>query len=606
MSITATTSPSEDSARLRLRRALQRAPLFADLDAASMTVIERELTLLVLPGGAPLFRPGEPADAVYVVASGCLGVFRHDEDGDDEPGLIAEITPGSIVGEMSLLSHSVRTRSVAALRDTEVWRLARTSFDVLTTEHPEVLPALMRNVAVRNAMGPAKRRRQPRTFALLPAGPDVPAARFAVLLAGALGRLGEQVQMLGPESLREEPEWFARCEMESSFVLYRADPTLSSWTELCLRQADCLVVVRNADNDLPTRLPFEIETAQPGAVFHRRRELVLLHEGRDPRSGTTSPLLAGGVYGQHHHVRLDIHSDFDRLARLITGHAVGVVMAGGGARAFTHVGVVKALRASGVPIDLIGGTSMGAIVAAGVAARWTDEELSERFRRSFVDVNPLSDYTLPFVSLFGGRSVTRLLRMAFGEKDIEDLILPFYCVTANLTTANADIHTVGRLWRWLRASVSLPGVLPPFNDAGEVHVDGGVIDNLPVRAMRKLGRGLTIGVDIDTGGALSAGAGVEEPWSAWEFFRRLVWKRKETLPIPSIVRILLRSALVASAERAKDDRVAADLLIVPPMDHFDLLDWTSFDAAIEAGYRTTMEELDKARSLPTGARLFIA
>ena len=155
--------------------------------------------------------------------------------------------------------------------------------------------------------------------------------------------------------------------------------------------------------------------------------------------------------------------------------------------------------------------------------------------------------------------------MAFGEKDIEDLILPFYCVTANLTTSNADVHTVGKLWRWLRASVSLPGVLPPFNEAGEVHVDGGVIDNLPVRAMRKLGRGITIGVDIDTGGALAAGAGVVEPWSAWEFFRRLVWKRKETLPIPSIVRILLRSALVASAARAQDDRAAADLLIVPPM-----------------------------------------
>jgi NTE family protein len=596
-----------DPARVRLWRALQRAPLFADLDAMSMAAIERELTILTLPGGTPLFRQGEIADAVYVVASGCLGVFRHDEgDSDEEPGLVAEITPGNIVGEMSLLSHTTRTRSVAALRDSEVWRLARSSFDSLTERHPEVLPALMRNIAVRNAMGPVKRRRQPRTFALLPAGRDVPAARFAVLLSAALGRIGDQVQMLGPDSQNEDPDWFARCELECSFVLYRADSTLTPWTQLCLRQADCLVVVRNANNEEPTRLPFEIEPARPGAVFHRRRELVLLHEGHDPSSGSTAPLLAGGIYGQHHHVRLDVHSDFDRLARLITGHAVGVVMAGGGARSFTHIGVVKALRASGVPIDQIGGTSMGAIVAAGVAARWTDEELLERFRNAFVERNPLSDYTLPFVSLFHGRQVTTLLRRAFAEKDIEDLILPFYCVTANLTTSNADIHTNGRLWRWLRASVSLPGVLPPFNDAGQVHVDGGVIDNFPVRPMRRLGRGVTIGVDIDTAGTLSAGAGVEEPWSAWEFFRRLIWRRKETLPIPSIVRILLRSALVASAAHALEDRAAADLLIVPPMDKYDLLDWTSFDAAVEVGYRATMEALDKARTLPTGARLFVA
>ena len=128
-------------------------------------------------------------------------------------------------------------------------------------------------------------------------------------------------------------------------------------------------------------------------------------------------------------------------------------------------------------------------------------------------------------------------------------------------------------------------MLPPVNDTGQVHVDGGVIDNLPVRVMRRQGRGLTIAVDIDTGGALAAGAGVEESWSAWEFFRRLVWKREETLPIPSIVRILLRSALVSSAARAIEDRAAADLLIVPPMEQFDLLDWTSFDARHRARLR---------------------
>lgn len=600
-------APSEDTARLRLRNVLQRAPLFADLDPEGLAAVERELTLLILPGGAPLFRQGEPADAVYVVASGCLGVFRHQDEVDaSEPLLIAEVPPGNLVGEMSLLSHGKRTRSVAALRDSEVWRLAQSSFNALTKHHPEVLPALMRSVVARNAVDTGKRRRQPRTFAILPAGPNVPSARFAVMLADALGRIGNRVQMLGPDSVDEEPEWFARCEMESSFVLYRADATQTPWTELCLRQADCLIAVRSAEHDGPTTLPFDVETAQSGAVFHRRRELVLLHEGHDPSPGSTTPLLAGGLYGHHHHIRLDIHADIDRLARLLTGHAVGVVMAGGGARAFTHIGVVKALRQSGVPIDLVGGTSMGAIVAAGVASRWNDEELNERFRRAFVDANPLNDYTVPLISLFSGRRVTRLLRAAFGEKDIEDLVLSFYCMTANLTTSDADIHTVGRLWRWLRASVAIPGVMPPFNEAGEVHVDGGVIDNFPVRAMRRLGRGITIGVDIDTGGALAAGADVMEPWSAWQFFRRLIWRRNETLPIPSIVAILLRSALVASTARAAQDRAAADLLIVPPMNHIDLLDWTSFDAAIELGYRTTMETLEKARSLPVGARLFLA
>lgn len=597
----------KESTLLRLRQALHRAPLFADLDTQSMMAIEEQLTPITLHGGAPLFHRGDPADAIYVLASGCLGVFQHEDvESPDGPALIAEITPGNIVGEMSLLSQSPRTRDVAALRDSELWRLGRDSFEALTLRHPEALPALIRNIAVRNDMAPAKRRRQPRTFALLPTGSDVPQARFSVLLSAALERIGQQVQVLGSESMGQEPEWFARCETDNTFVLYCADATLTPWTELCLRQADCLIVVRNADSERPTKLPFEIEAAHPNAVFHRRRELVLLHEGHDPAPGTTTSQLAGGLYGQHHHVRLDLQSDFDRLARLITGHAVGIVMAGGGARAFAHVGVVKALRASGVPIDQAGGTSMGAIVAAGVAARWDDKELYERFHRAFVSSNPLRDYTVPAISLFRGRQVTALLRIAFEEKDIEDLIMPYYCVTANLTASKADIHSTGRLWRWLRASVAIPGVLPPFNDTGQVHVDGGVIDNFPVRAMRRLGRGLTIGVDIDTGGALAAHEGVEDAWSSMEFFRRLVWKRRETLPIPSIVRILLRSALVSSTARAQEDRKACDLLIVPPMNGIDLLDWTSFDKAIEAGYRTTMEALDRARELPTGVRLFVA
>ena len=365
-------------------------------------------------------------------------------------------------------------------------------------------------------------------------------------------------------------------------------------------------MLRNGDDAHPTELNYALETAATGGVFHRRRELVLLHEGRDPRPGSSMGKLADGAYGQHHHVRLDMPRDLERLARLLTGQAVGVVMAGGGARAFAHIGAVKALRQAGIPIDLVGGASMGAIMAAGVAARWDDKEMSERFRRAFLTTNPLSDYTVPAVSLFSGRRVDQLLKLAFGDLDIEDLTLPFFCVSANLTAATADLHTRGKLWRWLRASVSLPGVLPPFIDAGQVHVDGGVMDNFPVRAMRKLRRGTTIGIDIDTAGAVSAGADAVEPWSAWEFFSRMIWRRKETLPIPSIVRILLRSALVSAAARATEDRGAAELLIVPPVGHFDLLDWTSFDEAVEIGYRTTVAALEKTKELPIASKILLA
>ncbi len=601
-------NPDDDPLRQRLRSALRRAVLFGDLDAAAIAAVEREVTLISLPGGASLFREGDPADALYLVASGCLGVFRHGErEGDElgEPVLIADIPAGDIVGEIALLAHGPRTRTVAALRDSEVWRLGQDDFERMASRHPQVLATLTRKIAARSAFGKVRRGAQPRTFAILPAGPDVPVARFVVSFAAALERLHPFTQILGPQSYGQSPDWFARCEADAAYVVYRADATPTPWTQLCLRQADCLVVVRRADDATPTSLPYALETAETSGVFRRRRELVLLHEGHDPKPGSTAVHIADRAFGQHHHIRLDLPVDTDRLARLLTGQAVGVVMAGGGARGFAHIGVVRALREAGVPIDLVGGSSMGAIMAASVAARWSDEEMKERFRLAFVERNPLSDYTVPAVSLFSGRRVEQLLLQAFGETCIEDLPLPFFCISANLTTAVADNHTRGKLRRWLRASVSLPGVLPPFIQAGQVHVDGGVIDNFPVRTMRKLRRGVTIGSDIDTSGAVSAGADVAEPWSAWEFFSRMVWRRKETLPIPSIVRILLRSALVSSAARSVEDAAAADLLIVPPVGHFDLLDWTSFDAAVEIGYRTAMEALDKAKTLPVGPRIFV-
>jgi NTE family protein len=598
------TVTEDDAARLRLRNALRRAPLFSDLDAKTMEAVERELTPVPLEGGAALFREGDPADALYVVASGCLGVFRSDPD-TPEPVLVADIPAGEIAGEMSLLAHGKRTRTVAALRDSEVWRLGQADFDHLTADHPQALNTLTRKMAMRNAFAKPRRGAQPRTFAVLPTGPNVSAARFAVSLSMALGGMNQFVQVLGPESFGQSPEWFANCETDSAYVIYRADPTLTPWTEQCLRQADCLIVLRQGDDDSPTTLDFALETATTGGVFHRRRELVLLHEGRDAQPTTTAPKLADGAFGTHHHVRLDLPGDLERLARLLTNQAVGIVMAGGGARGFAHIGVIRALRESGIPIDQVGGASMGAIMAAGVAARWDDKEMVERFRRAFLETNPLSDYSVPAISLFSGNRVSRLLHMAFGEADIEDLPLPYFCVTTNLTTATSDMHTRGRLWRWLRATVSLPGVLPPFIAAGQVHVDGGVMDNFPVRPMRRLRRGVTIGVDIDTGGAITAGADVIEPWSPWEFFSRMVWRRKETLPIPSIVRILLRSALVSSAARAVEDRAAADLLIAPAVGHFDLLDWTSFDATVEIGYRAAMEAIERTKGQPIGTRILV-
>ena len=276
-----------------------------------------------------------------------------------------------------------------------------------------------------------------------------------------------------------------------------------------------------------------------------------------------------------------------RIVRLMTHRAVGLVLSGGGARGFAHLGVVRALREHGVPIDLVGGSSMGGILAAGVAADWTDGELLERFRRSFVDTNPLSDFTWPLVSLVSGRKVGLLLRRELGDIDIEDLPLPFFCVSSNLTSGRIAVHEQGLLWRWLRASVAIPGVLPPVFHGGEVFVDGGTMNNLPVDVMRAKGRGPVIGVDVATDPTFTTDIDATEAPSFWNLISRQRGRRKR----PNILQILWRSGMVNSTTATQERRGQSDLLLMPPLESLDLLDWKSFERAIEIGYRYTCERL---------------
>ncbi|MFZ2869691.1 patatin-like phospholipase family protein, partial [Zavarzinia sp.] len=244
---------------------------------------------------------------------------------------------------------------------------------------------------------------------------------------------------------------------------------------------------------------------------------------------------------------------------------------------------------AGVPVDMVGGCSIGAIVGAGAAMQWEAFEAEPRLRRAFVDSNPVNDFTLPLVALTAGRRVTRRLREAFGERRIEDLWLPYYGVTTNLTEGRLAVHRDGPLWSWLRASVAIPGIMPPWVDeAGTVFADGGVLDNLPVTPMRALGRGAIIAVDVGEAPAFSApGARPEE-----STFERLFLRRRPRMP--SIFQILLRAGTVKSPAGELLGPGLADLLLRPPVESIDFLDWKAFDRAMAIGLDHARVELDQA------------
>lgn len=561
--------------------------LFRGLDTPTLAAIAGEIQWFSVPGGMTLFEAGDPADSLFMVISGCLGAFARTPDGHTR--LVNRVVAGETVGEMAMISGKPRSATIIALRDTELGRISKQAFDAILLDHPQAMYRMAQLTVQRLESSQRQQRGKrsvPKTFTIVPQDIDVDVGEFATQLVKALGALGRNTRTELVWSVRgaaHTSHWFHNVEAANEFVVYVADPGVTSWSKLCMRQADSLLLLARATSE---PAPWRVLAAQgESRSTLQRAEIVLLHEGEIAR-GTARNWIARQPGLAHHHVRHE--RDVQRLARHLTGRGVGLVLAGGGARGFAHIGAVKALREAGIPIDAVGGTSMGAILGAGVAQEWTHEELVERFRRSFVDTNPLSDYTLPLVSLVSGRKVSRLLRGEFGDMDIEDLPLPFFCVSSNLTTGCLAVHRSGLLWRWLRASVAIPGVLPPIFHNGEVHVDGGAMNNLPVDIMRDFGRGPLIAIDVAADRAFTADFDdVDVPglWKAMSWFRA---KKKRV----NIFQILWRAGMVNSAAATMAQREQTDLLLQPPLESVDMLNWQAFDEAIDAGYRYTRTRLE--------------
>jgi NTE family protein len=569
-----------------LRTKLAAMPALESLDAHSLDRLIAELEWLSLPGGQFLFEQGDRDDSLYMILSGRLGAIIRDEEGRQI--LIRKMTSGETVGELALLSGEPRSASIFALRDTELVRLSRTNFERLIDQHPRTLRFLT-DLLARRLRTPARvaaSREAPRTVTLVPLHPmDVHA--FAGSLKEAFRELKLDAILLDKGSSKQPLEWFSQLEEGQRTLFYLADPEATEWSQWCLRQADLVLLLADADSEATDS--WAIRNLETAAIARAPVELVLLHGRELRRQSTALKILDRSEIRLHHHVKRAEARDFRRLARMIMGRAVGLVLSGGGVRGLSHVGVLRALREAGVEVDLFGGTSMGAIVASCAALGWTDQRIAEQMRDTFMVNNPLNDYTLPMVSFVRGRRVSQALQKNFSDQRIEDCHYPFFCVSSNLSTGKVKIHRTGPIWLAVRASVSVPGVLPPVIEGAQILVDGAVMNNLPVDVMSEMRRGPIIAADVSSESNFEASIDDIEQRSFWQIMRHA---RRGT---PNIVTILVAAGSVGSEAQLRAMRSHVDLLIQPPLKDVGMLNWKAFDIAVEAGYRSAVEALEKGR-----------
>lgn len=558
----------------------------ADTALARLFATERRdgaATWFSLPGGSHLFTTGEAADQLYFLRAGRLGAFRREEG--QERQFLGVIRPGEAAGEMALIAGASHSATVVALRDSEILALPRDAFFTAADRDPQVMTELARLMMLRlrqaaaghSAMG------DPSAYGFIAAdaGPDIRPTVEA--LAALIRGMGYSVDVAGAEALMAPTEWFSRVEADHDFILYVAEHDQGSWAQVVGRQVDHLFRVGHGGAPPP---PLIESYASEPLQSQRLVDLILIQPEKAARpSGSTAWLDASGA-ARLFHIRDGSDADLRRLARIVTGQAVGLVLSGGGARAYAHIGAIRAMKERDIPIDFVGGSSMGAVIGAGVALGWTLDEMEMRVRKAFVETSPLDDIAAPLIAMTHGEKVRQRLAEHFGDVEIADLWLPFFCVSSNLTTGVYQLHRRGALARALRASISLPGVLPPVTDGNNVLVDGAVMKNFPADIMRSVQHGPIVGVDVTRGRSITA-KDVFRPPSFWRWIWSGEWRRG-----PPIVGLLMRAATVTSGRDLAAAREASDVLITPKLEGVDIRNWQAYEPAVEAGYAAACAVFD--------------
>lgn len=587
---------------------LKEIPFFADVPEPSLEEIVPRLEWVKLSSGDILFEQGASSPGFYILVFGRL-IASVAEGGGQK--VVGEITRGECVGEMGFITNEPRSASVTAVRDSYLLRMDQDVFESFVGEHPQQMRNVT-NVLIRRLKDTmAEERYTPRLnfHAFVPLTSSVPIEHFTARLRDYLPS-SESFEYLsrhrweelfcdggqGRFDVASFYQWVYKHEEQNRMVFFECEPEWGQWTRYAVQNADRVFLVGRVSGS-PAVKPVEEKLQRSSYLEDNiRHELILLRDSSEITRGRTADWLEPRQVDRHHHVQLANGKDLARIARFIRGEAVGLVFGGGGARGFAHLGVVRAMEEVGIPTDYVGGTSVGAILAAAWAQSLDASVFIEAVKEAFMGRGSMLDYTLPIYSLIRGEEYKEVLEELFGDRYIEDLPINYFCVATNLSEVKTVVHDRGELFRWILSSITIPGVGPPFLHDGELLVDGAVLNNLPVDIMNERLRGDIIAVDVSPSRELRGPTHTEIPPSPYKLaFRRITGLKTDNMP--NIFEILWETSTVGSSYNYSEKVEQADLFIQPPLEEFGLFDWDQFDEIVERGYKHARKHLEES-SLP--------
>ncbi|HEX8358855.1 MAG TPA: cyclic nucleotide-binding and patatin-like phospholipase domain-containing protein [Longimicrobium sp.] len=592
--------PAVHEARDRVRRRQLLCRLhgvFGAFDRPLLDDVEASAGWVHRARGELVFEQGTPTRDLFFVLSGRVRIVEF--GADDLPRTLGEAGPGESVGEAAFFGSERRPERVEAARDSVLVGFTPAEFDALSARRPGLLRAVAFRLAERLHRPPPSGPPRVSAVAILAASPGAPVSDFAARLARALEPHGS-VLRLDAQAVEErmaEPgiaqawdgsdeaahllSWLEGQETAHRFVIYEAEERPTAWTRRCLRRADRVLLLARAGADpRPGELELALAARDDGRL-PAPRTLVLVHPDGSRMPERTGAWLKPRKVDSHHHLRWDREADFGRIARQLAGRTVGVVLGGGGARGLAHVGMLRAMDEAGIPIDLIGGTSMGAMVAAQYAHGWDWERIAATKRHVYHRMAPHQGWTLPIISLVGTRRPEASGRWVHGDTEVEDLWTPFFCVSSDLTAAEMVVHREGLVRRVVLASSSLPAFAVPVLHGNHLLVDGGLVNNVPVDVARQLGCGTVFAAEVSI--ESDAGFTCERVPSAWEVVKARLMRRPP-VRFPSLLEVAMRATVLHATYRQRVTLLDADFAFRPPIERFGMMDFPRLDEIVEAGY----------------------
>ncbi len=587
------------------------------IEPDALEMLRAHLEWVEVPGGSTLMSQGEPGESMYLTVSGRLRAYVRSDDGAQRR--VADMGRGQVIGEISLFTDAPRAATVVAVRDSVLVRLTKDVFKTLLASSAQVSIALTRQIIQRLQSGTTNvaALERPVAMGLLPVSSGVQLQDFGQSMARQLALIGRVrvVDSATVDAELHEPGIAQRegadatanrriamlldeIEARHDFVLLVADPEPTPWTRRVSRHCDELLLIADAQAE-PAVHPIETGCLLRRAPLAEAAEiLVLLHPADTQCPRHTQRWLDRRPVADHLHIRPTLDRDMARLARIQSRTAVGLVLAGGGARGFAHLGVYRALQEEGVEIDCVGGTSIGSVMAAYVASDQPLDAVMANARQAF-RTNPTGDFNLlPLMSLIKGRRLRHILHEAVGQlvgfpAQVEDLWKNYYCVATNYSKASEHVVRRGSLAKSLLASISIPGALPPVVHEGDLLCDGGTFNNFPVDVMRGMrGVGTVIGVDLNF--RKPRRIELDDVPTSWALLRdKLRPKAQRRYKLPSLASYLMQVTILYSMSRQRQSQQLTDLYFNPPLDRVGMLQWNRFEQIVQQGYTHGTQVLDR-------------